>query len=419
LPEALHASDFRGEAPEMTPINMGNDQYQQVVLGDILHIIATTDEPRDCLPPILDSALRAVDAVGGCILLFGDPQMLVVSGALTEDTTPPGDTLRSLAESLPAGVHRNPPLPADFEAGYTGWLLCPLLLKDEVVGALWLVFEDNTITLVDDQATLFMLLDGLVIVVKQLHAAARQEKLSRNQSEFMRIVSHDLRSPLTSIQGFAGMLESEMVGDLNEQQSHFVEKILSGITQMTSLVDNIQDAGRFDPETGFYDMERSQCDLVDLVQRIVKNHLVPAEKQDLTITMTAVDGLPIINVDVNMLERAIANLIDNAIKYTPNGRKIAVGLDRQGDNLFLSVKDNGLGINPEHQKLLFERHVRIARREHKRVKGSGLGLFIVRSVARSHGGDAWVESVEGQGSTFYIRIPLNDANSIVSGSAAP
>jgi signal transduction histidine kinase len=419
LPEALHASDFRGEAPEMTPINMGRDQYQQTVLGDILHIIANTDEPRDCLPPILDSALRAVDAVGGCIFLFGDPQMLVVSGALTEATAPPGDALRSLAQSLPAGVHRNPPLSADFEAGYAGWLLCSLLLKDEVVGALWLVFEDNTITQADDQATLLMLLDGLVIVVKQLHAAARQEKLSRNQSEFMRIVSHDLRSPLTSIQGFAGMLESEMVGDLNEQQSRFVEKILSGITQMTSLVDNIQDAGRFDPETGFYDMERSHCDLVDLVQRIVKNHLVPAEKQDLTITMTAADGLPIINVDVNMLERAIANLIDNAIKYTPNGRKIAVGLDRQGDNLFLSVKDNGLGINPEHQKLLFERHVRIARREHKRVKGSGLGLFIVRSVARSHGGDAWVESAEGQGSTFYIRIPLNDANSIVSGSAAP
>ncbi|PJF21648.1 MAG: histidine kinase, partial [Phototrophicales bacterium] len=110
------------------------------------------------------------------------------------------------------------------------------------------------------------------------------------------------------------------------------------------------------------------------------------------------------------LERAITNLVDNAIKYTPNGREIQIGVKRQDEKIIVSVKDNGLGISPEHQKLLFERHVRIPRKEHKRVKGSGLGLFIVRSVARRHGGNAWVESEEGVGSTFYISIPLNEEN---------
>jgi signal transduction histidine kinase len=151
-----------------------------------------------------------------------------------------------------------------------------------------------------------------------------------------------------------------------------------------------------------------------MVRRIVENHLLPAEKQELTIVTRISDNVPIINADANMLERAIINLMDNAIKYTPNGGQIEVGVERQDETLMVSVHDNGLGISPENQKLLFERHVRIPRQEHKKIKGSGLGLFIVKSVARRHGGDAWVTSREGKGSTFFIGIPLDGANAVVS-----
>jgi signal transduction histidine kinase len=219
------------------------------------------------------------------------------------------------------------------------------------------------------------------------------------------------------MQGFASMLESQMMGEMNEKQAHFVEKILAGIAQMTSLVDNIQDAGRYDPETGFYEMERTHCDLIEIAHRIVSNHLVPAEKGELTLTVNAASDVPIINADSNMIERALTNLVDNAIKYTPNGGSIEVRVHRRGDDVVLSVRDNGLGISPEHQKHLFERHVRIPRKEHKKVKGTGLGLFIVRSVAQRHGGKAWVESVEGNGSEFCMSIPLNGPNLIGGDSA--
>ena len=246
---------------------------------------------------------------------------------------------------------------------------------------------------------------GWVVVLKDV---TRFKRLIRNQSEFTRVVSHDLRSPMTSMQGFASMLG--MVGDLTDRQKHFVEKILSGISQMTALVDNIQDAGRYDPETGFYELSRTPCDIGELVTRIANHHLVPAEKQELTLTTDIAPNVPILNVDAHMLERAVTNLIDNAIKYTPNGGKVCVGVARNGDNVIISVRDNGLGISLENQKLLFERHFRIARQEHRRVKGSGLGLFIVRSVAQRHGGQAWVESAEGQGSTFLISIPIDGNN---------
>jgi signal transduction histidine kinase len=219
------------------------------------------------------------------------------------------------------------------------------------------------------------------------------------------------------MQGFASMLELGLVGELNEKQAQFVEKILAGIAQITALVDNIQDAGRFDPETGFYEMQRSPCDVGEVVVRIVQNHLVPAEKQELSISVNVADDVPIISADTNMLERAITNLVDNAIKYTPNGGKVDVKVSCVKNDLLVSVRDTGLGISPENQKQLFQRHVRLARQEHKKIKGTGLGLFIVKSVAQRHGGKAWVESIEGEGSTFTMSIPLEGANLLLPTSS--
>jgi two-component system phosphate regulon sensor histidine kinase PhoR len=256
--------------------------------------------------------------------------------------------------------------------------------------------------------------NGYILLLRDI---SQLRKLNRNQSEFVRIVSHDLRSPLTSMQGFASMLESGTVGELDERQKQFIEKILSGIGQITGLVDNIQDAGRFDPETGFYEMQRSACDIGDIVMRIVRSHLIPAEKQELKVTVSVADDVPIIHADSNMLERAISNLVDNAIKYTPNGGKVDVSVRRTQQGLEVAVRDTGLGITPENQQQLFQRHVRIARKEHRKIKGTGLGLFIVRSVAKQHGGRAWVESAEGQGSTFILSIPLDAVSQPVATSS--
>ncbi len=247
-----------------------------------------------------------------------------------------------------------------------------------------------------------------------LHDVTRYKKLNRSQNEFLRIVSHDVRSPLTSISGFAAMLGT--VGELNQKQDLFVEKILNGVDQITTLVDNIQDAGRFDVETGFYEMRRAPLELRDMVKRIVNNHLVPAEKQELTIAYAVADDVPTLNADVTMIERAISNLVDNAIKYTPNGGKIDVLVSKRDRDVVISVRDNGYGISPENQKQLFQRHFRIPRQEHRKVKGTGLGLFIVKSVAQRHGGNAWIESVENVGSTFSFNIPLKGDN-LVSADA--
>lgn len=246
--------------------------------------------------------------------------------------------------------------------------------------------------------------------VLALRDVSQFKRLNRNQQEFLRVVSHDLRSPLTAMQGFADMIRMGLVGEVTEKQVYFVDKILSGVDQMTGIVDNIQDAGRFDPETGFYEMGRTQVDVGELAAKIVQNHIIPAEKQELSLELRVDDDVPIIYGDENMLMRGITNLVDNAIKYTPNGGRVQVLVLRQDEQLVVSVADNGLGISEEDQQRLFQRHFRIARREHNKVKGTGLGLFIVRSVAQRHGGDAKVESEIGKGTTFSIMIPLNGKN---------
>jgi signal transduction histidine kinase len=386
-----------------------SDQSDYEVLRQLVQTIARTSSPETSLATLLENAIQITTAVGAGLVIFKE-QNLIITAQLDAPAELSDRALRELADYVQALYQINPPATAGLVPDGVPWLAAPVRMDKELLGLLWLVFDSGPALTTREQETLAALLDGMAIVGRSVLLHAIQDKLCRNQGEFIHLVSHDLRSPLTSIKGFAGMLESGMVGELNEQQMYYVEKILSGVEQMTSLVDRIQDAGRFDPQTGFYEMERVPCGLIGMTERIVQSHLLPAEKQELSIACTINGDVPIVNVDSTMLERAITNLIDNAIKYTPNGGHIVVDLQRRDENIVLSVADDGYGISDQHQTLLFERHVRLKRREHKRVKGTGLGLFIVRSVARRHGGEAWVESVEGEGSTFYIRIPLMGEN---------
>jgi signal transduction histidine kinase len=376
---------------------------------EVLHLVAQSEDPSDTIRSLLDSVNHVMQAQGSGLFLFEDKGSHYVQG-LEAANFPEELFVQALTETLTADGHYSPATSAGYEDLPEDVLVNVIRSPNAAVGLLWIKRSDLSPTS-DQTEALEVLVDGLTVMANRITSSVRQRKLSRNQSEFMRIVAHDLRTPLTSMGGFVNMLEA--VGELNDQQRYFVEKVNHGIEQMTSQVDNFQDAGRFDVETGFYEMVREPLDLTEIVQQIVETHLMPAEKQELTLTTKIGDNIPIVNADVVMMQRAIINLIDNAIKYTPNGRRVEVGVDVAENELRLSVADNGLGISPENQKMLFERHVRIHRPEHKRIKGSGLGLFIVRSVAQRHGGRAWVESEEGVGTTFFISIPLDGDNVIV------
>ncbi|NLE49799.1 MAG: PAS domain-containing protein [Chloroflexi bacterium] len=248
-------------------------------------------------------------------------------------------------------------------------------------------------------------LEGWALVLRDI---TRFEQLNRNMADFLSTVSHDMRSPLTFIKGYLDMLG--LIGPLTERQEAFIEKITGGVMQMADMIEKILDAGRLDPHTGRYELSREPADIGELAQRAMQALAEPARKKGLALSAAIADDLPILNVDSARLASAFSNLIENAVKYTPEGGAVQVSLEIEQDNLVFRVQDNGYGIAAADQARLFQRNVRLHRQEWKQVKGSGLGLFIVKNVAQRHGGDAWVESVEGQGSTFALAIPLNGPN---------
>ncbi len=229
------------------------------------------------------------------------------------------------------------------------------------------------------------------------------KELDALKSEFVATVSHDLRAPLTLINGYLTMLE--MVGQINERQSHYIAQIQHGVQNMTQLVNNLLDLGRIEAGVG---LQLQLVSVLDIIDEVAKRWQPHAERKHITLkTEIAPDTPPLIEADPVLLDRALHNLVDNAIKYTPSGGTVVILGQAEGHNkVLLGVQDSGVGISPIDQPRLFEKFFRITRRDAPREKGSGLGLAIVKSIVERHHGRVWVESQLGEGSTFFIELPL-------------
>lgn len=380
--------------------------HDMPVAMHLLEVVSSGSGDLATLKKLLQS-VESVTPFSGLIALEGLPMTIY-----DRLDVPPDSVITELLQSVIKGTN------ADILAAWPAYNrsdIQPVYFEGRAVGFVGLFAHES------DAATLtavnIPLRYSVQIVVDQMLTAARSEQLLRNQYEFVRVVTHDLRSPLTAMHGFATMLEEGIVGELNDKQHHYIGKVVRGTTQLAALIENIADAGRYDPETGFYVMSRSAVDLNDIVRSVARNYIIPAEKLELTLHVVTSEQAPIMNIDHNMIERAAINLVDNAIKYTPNGGQITVGVRVEAERVVLYVSDTGLGISPENMRKLFQRHVRLRLPEHRLVKGVGLGLFIVRSVALRHSGEAFVESELNSGSTFGIWLPLNDENLLVSSAS--
>jgi signal transduction histidine kinase len=229
------------------------------------------------------------------------------------------------------------------------------------------------------------------------------KELDTMKTEFVSTVSHDLRSPLTLMRGYATMLE--MVGTLNEQQQGYVKKIIFGVENMARLVNNLLDLGRVEAGVG---LQLETAPLLDLLERVTGPlQLQAAQKNIELLVESPKNTMPLIEADQALFQQAMYNLVENAIKYTPQGGKVEVRLKIVGDGLLFEVQDSGIGIAPIDQPRLFEKFYRGGQREAREQKGSGLGLAIVKSITERHGGKVWLESQLGKGSTFFLQVPLH------------
>ncbi len=227
------------------------------------------------------------------------------------------------------------------------------------------------------------------------------KRLDALKSEFVSTVSHDLRAPLTLMRGYATMLT--MVGAMNEQQKEFVGKILASADQMSELIENLLDLGRI--EAGI-ELALREVPISELLESVMDAYRPQAANKQISLAVEMGDEMTPVEVDATLMRQAIANLVDNALKYTPAKGEVTLRAWQREGLQVVQVEDTGVGIAPTDQARLFERFYRARRKETLNVKGSGLGLAIVKSIVQQHQGRVSVESKLGQGSTFTIEFPI-------------
>jgi two-component system phosphate regulon sensor histidine kinase PhoR len=249
---------------------------------------------------------------------------------------------------------------------------------------------------------------GAVIV---LHDITDLRKLERVRRDFVANVSHEFKTPLTAIQGFA---ETLLAGAIDDAQNRvrFLEIILEHSQRLARLTDDLLRLSQMDADR--LGLEIRGVGVQQFVESCVETAQRPAAERDLRISVNLSSRLPEIAADRRRLAEVLQNLLDNAIQYTPPGGQIMLSASANGSEVTFTVSDTGIGIPQTDQPRIFERFYRVDVARSREVGGTGLGLAIAKHLVEVHGGRIWVESEVGQGSQFHFTVPIFETERLSS-----
>jgi PAS domain S-box-containing protein len=249
-----------------------------------------------------------------------------------------------------------------------------------------------------------------IVYTVYLQDVSRRKQVEKMKDEFVSVVSHELRTPLTSIYGSLGMLSCGLIKPESDQGKRLLEIATESTERLVRLINDILDIERI--ESGKVKMEKQICYLTDLISEAVNIIQPLADKADVTLS---VNNLSInLFVDPDRIIQSLTNLLSNAIKFSKPGDTVwlSVEEDNNKDNninhkILFTIKDTGRGIPADKLDTVFERFQQVDSSDSRNHDGTGLGLAICKSIIQQHGGEIWVESILGEGSTFYFTLPLN------------
>jgi two-component system NtrC family sensor kinase len=239
--------------------------------------------------------------------------------------------------------------------------------------------------------------------VAVLHDVTHFKELDHMKSEFVATVSHDLKAPLTVIYGYVDLLK-DALPNLDAFAVKSLDEIRASATRMKNLITTLLDLAQI--ESGL-DRATEPCQVADIIARVVQDYRLQVEEKAIDLRVEIADPLPLIQGHPLRLGQAVANLLGNAIKYTPAAGRVTIAARMQDHKLVVKVVDTGPGIPLARQDGLFGKFYKVGANETIAHEGHGLGLAIVKSVVEAHGGRVWVESMPGQGSTFAFSLPAN------------
>ncbi len=244
-------------------------------------------------------------------------------------------------------------------------------------------------------------LDGTDFGIGFFYETTQIDRLETVRQEFLSNISHELRTPLTSILAFVETLED---GGINAKENNlrFLDVIRRNAERMHSLIADILELSLI--ESGNVSVEMREVKLYAAVQDVITALSAKAKEREIEL-INEVPQSAVVSADLVRLEQMLTNLVDNAIKFNRHGGKVNIGFDTGGGRDSISVTDTGEGILPEHSQRIFERFYRADRARSREIGGTGLGLAIVKHLARLHGGEVFVNSALGSGTTFRIELP--------------
>jgi len=240
---------------------------------------------------------------------------------------------------------------------------------------------------------------GYVIVMQDITAL---KELNQMKTEFVSVVSHDLRSPLQLICTYANMITD--AGPANSQQKEFLAGINRGVQKMSDLIDDLLDLAKI--EAGV-DMEPEPCYLDQIVMQVMWRFESVAYEQGLKLQSEVPEHMPPVRASARRIDQVLSNLVDNAIKYTPEGT-VTVRATSDDHQVTVSVSDTGIGLMPQEQTELFAKFYRVENELTEGIEGTGLGLAIAKSIVEQYNGRMWVQSTWQKGSTFSFSLPRDE-----------
>lgn len=245
---------------------------------------------------------------------------------------------------------------------------------------------------------------GGVLII--LHDVTRDKLVEKMKTEFVSIAAHQLRTPLSAIKWTLRMALDGDIGELNPEQKDLLEKTYVSNERMISLINDLLNVTRI--EEGRFLYKQELANMEDIVSTVIENSkdLLEMKRMKLVFNKPG-EPLPQVSVDKEKMELAVQNLLENAIKYTPEGAGgIIISLERNGSNIVFKIKDNGVGIPDTQNERIFTKFFRGDNVIRMETEGSGLGLYTTRNIVDAHKGKIWFESKEGEGTTFYFTIPI-------------
>ena len=233
----------------------------------------------------------------------------------------------------------------------------------------------------------------------------REKQIDRAKTEFVSLASHQLRTPLTAINWYTEMLMNGDVGPISEKQKMYLEEIYGGSHRLVLLVNSLLNVSRV--ELGTFVIEPQLSNVVELCEITVKEVSLIAKNKNISLNTHFANDIPLMNVDKELLQMIFQNIITNAVEYTNENGAVDVSLQKEGDDLLFTVKDTGVGIPTKDQNRIFEKMFRADNATVIKTYGTGLGLYIVKSVVEQMKGEIRFTSKENEGTTFFVTIPLS------------